>query len=374
MEIIVQMIFMIVIGAFIGGLTNFIAIKMLFRPLRPLYIGKWQLPFSPGVIPKRRGEIAAQLGNLVVNYLFTAEMLKQRWEEFGFSKEIEKALTKWVKGFFQSQETLADYCTRFGHPEAPDKIQRYFVTKSLEQYREIIAKNENRLLRNLLPESLQEDLQARIPELSKYIVSKIKVFVQSEHVRVLLERRLEKAVDGKGMFSQMARSLIGNLHIGRWMQDEIVNLVDDERFQVAVKQILLDEWERLLDQTIGELAQKVDHSTIPSLISEIIDVQGVFAKPIRNLPLTDLEKMIVDVVIPRAVEIGSGKLLEALPRLLEKIDIAQLVEDQVNSYSLEKLEELILSFTKKELSMITHLGAYLGGFIGLIQGLLTMLF
>ena len=84
--------------------------------------------------------------------------------------------------------------------------------------------------------------------------------------------------------------------------------------------------------------------------------------------------MIVDVVIPRAVEIGSEKLLESLPRLLEKIDIAQLVEDQVNSYSIEKLEELILSFTKKELSMITYLGAYLGGFIGLIQGLLMLFF
>ncbi|MDD6065009.1 MAG: DUF445 family protein, partial [Firmicutes bacterium] len=42
------------IGAVIGYCTNYVAVKMLFRPLKPIRIGKFTLPFTPGVIPKRK--------------------------------------------------------------------------------------------------------------------------------------------------------------------------------------------------------------------------------------------------------------------------------------------------------------------------------
>lgn len=47
-----------VVGALIGAITNQIAIKMLFRPYRPIYLLGWRLPFTPGVIPAQRGHIA----------------------------------------------------------------------------------------------------------------------------------------------------------------------------------------------------------------------------------------------------------------------------------------------------------------------------
>ena len=43
-----------VIGLIIGYVTNNIAIKMLFRPLKPVYIGKRRVPFTPGLIPKEK--------------------------------------------------------------------------------------------------------------------------------------------------------------------------------------------------------------------------------------------------------------------------------------------------------------------------------
>ena len=42
------------IGAAIGYVTNWIAVKMLFFPLNPVKIGKFTLPFTPGVIPKNK--------------------------------------------------------------------------------------------------------------------------------------------------------------------------------------------------------------------------------------------------------------------------------------------------------------------------------
>ena len=42
------------LGSLIGYITNSLAVKMLFRPYRSLYIGKFHIPFTPGMIPKGR--------------------------------------------------------------------------------------------------------------------------------------------------------------------------------------------------------------------------------------------------------------------------------------------------------------------------------
>ena len=52
MEAFLTILFMIIVGAIIGGVTNSLAIKMLFRPYNPIYIRNWRLPFTPGLIPK----------------------------------------------------------------------------------------------------------------------------------------------------------------------------------------------------------------------------------------------------------------------------------------------------------------------------------
>jgi uncharacterized membrane protein YheB (UPF0754 family) len=50
------------IGAFIGWITNVLAIRLLFRPHRRVRILLWNLQ---GVIPKRRPEIAAKVARVV---------------------------------------------------------------------------------------------------------------------------------------------------------------------------------------------------------------------------------------------------------------------------------------------------------------------
>ena len=66
-----------IIGTVIGFGTNFIAVKMLFRPYKPVKIGKFILPFTPGVIPKRREKLALALGNAISDQLFTSDDIKK---------------------------------------------------------------------------------------------------------------------------------------------------------------------------------------------------------------------------------------------------------------------------------------------------------
>jgi uncharacterized membrane protein YheB (UPF0754 family) len=81
-----------VIGAIIGLFTNYIAVKMLFHPLHPIKIGKFKVPFTPGIIPKRRGALASAIGHAVGEELFTPDDLAKML----CSDEVEKKLVSTV--------------------------------------------------------------------------------------------------------------------------------------------------------------------------------------------------------------------------------------------------------------------------------------
>lgn len=76
------------IGAVIDGYTNHLAIKMLFRPHHPKYIGKFRVPFTPGLIPQRRDELAVQLGKMVVDHLLTPEGIEKKLTNDSFQQEL----------------------------------------------------------------------------------------------------------------------------------------------------------------------------------------------------------------------------------------------------------------------------------------------
>ncbi|MDR1127458.1 MAG: DUF445 family protein [Treponema sp.] len=67
-----------IIGAVIGYVTNAIAIKMLFRPLKEVRLGKWRLPFTPGILPRQRRQLAQSIGRMVERELLTPEIVRAR--------------------------------------------------------------------------------------------------------------------------------------------------------------------------------------------------------------------------------------------------------------------------------------------------------
>lgn len=73
----IQLITAPLIGAIIGLITNGIAIKMIFCPLYPKYIGGWRLPFTPGLIPKERGRLAKSIGTTISLNLMNQDVLEK---------------------------------------------------------------------------------------------------------------------------------------------------------------------------------------------------------------------------------------------------------------------------------------------------------
>ncbi len=81
-----------IIGAIIGYFTNWLAIKMLFRPLNPIYIGRFKLPFTPGILPRERRRLTDSVGETVSKELLTGEVFRGRLEDPALKERIDEAV------------------------------------------------------------------------------------------------------------------------------------------------------------------------------------------------------------------------------------------------------------------------------------------
>ena len=89
-------------GALIGYITNAIAIKMLFRPLREirLFAGKkgrgLRLPFTPGILPRERRKLAASIGAMVERELLTPEIIRERLRRETVREAVRKSVAEFL--------------------------------------------------------------------------------------------------------------------------------------------------------------------------------------------------------------------------------------------------------------------------------------
>lgn len=74
------------VGSFLGFITNYIAIKLLFHPRRRI-LG------VQGLLPKRKGDIAERAGSIVNQYLVNTNEIRKRMDR----EKLEKALEAFLE-------------------------------------------------------------------------------------------------------------------------------------------------------------------------------------------------------------------------------------------------------------------------------------
>ena len=72
MDTLIRLLIMIIIGGFIGWVTNKVAIKLLFRPVNPVKI--LFIKFQ-GVFPKRKDQMAISLADTIETELLSKEVI-----------------------------------------------------------------------------------------------------------------------------------------------------------------------------------------------------------------------------------------------------------------------------------------------------------
>ena len=179
---IIRVILPILVGSVIGYFTNFLAIKMLFRPRREVRIGKWKLPFTPGIIPKNQPRLANAIGNAVGGHLLNAETIKESFQKNGTK---EKLVKKVAASLYESEACLGDFfSTDENHEELIERFSSVLAGAVAEKVRQMefkpivaeIGKEamgdllNHKMITMLLTEERQDAIYERIAQaIHKYL-------------------------------------------------------------------------------------------------------------------------------------------------------------------------------------------------------------
>ena len=84
-----QLLVMILISGAIGWITNWVAIKMLFRPHKEINLGLFKIQ---GLIPKRKSEIGSGIANIIQNELISVKDVISNIDREEFSKRLNSLI------------------------------------------------------------------------------------------------------------------------------------------------------------------------------------------------------------------------------------------------------------------------------------------
>ncbi|MGM0805923.1 MAG: DUF445 domain-containing protein [Bacillota bacterium] len=376
MDIWISISIMAIVGAFIGGLTNSIAIRMLFRPFTTLYIGKYRVPFTPGLIPKRRKQLAVQLGETVTKHLLTAEGVQAKINDNVFRKEMTELVQVELKRFLKSDMTISDLLKQdFGVDDVQNRIQVTTEAWLSSRMNRMLQESNGKEIKDVLPEKFVARGEEKLPEVVDWLMNKGVTYLESEEGRKSLASGIDAFLMDKGMLVNMVSMFFGNVSLADKVQPELIKFMKHENTRDTMLSLLQQEYrnfmEKRTEEALGLLKQPEITTGLAKEITARLPIEEYLNTPVSSLA-SSVESWIIDDLTPKAVSAGLDLFVDRLEMLLEKMHLAKIVEEQVEAFSLERLEEIIISIAKSELKMITWLGALLGGIIGVFQGILVL--
>ena len=116
-----KIIMSLVISGLIGYFTNYIAVKMLFRPRTEKHIFGRRVPFTPGVIPKNQPRLAKALGKAVSEQLLTGNDLKEALT----SEKTASAAAEKAAGALFSDKQVGELLRSLAGEENSETVKSY---------------------------------------------------------------------------------------------------------------------------------------------------------------------------------------------------------------------------------------------------------
>jgi uncharacterized membrane protein YheB (UPF0754 family) len=185
-----------VISGFIGWVTNWVAIKMLFHPRNPVTI----LGFTiQGIFPKRQTQFAEKLGKLVSTELLSFE-------------EIQTAITHPdnLKGLMPKLETAVDHFLRNKLSEVMPMISMFIGDKTIDKIK-IVLTDE---IQQLFPEMIEQYVSSMKNnlDLEKIVTEKVTGF-SSDKLESILYQVMSKEFKFIEILGGVLGFLIGLIQI-----------------------------------------------------------------------------------------------------------------------------------------------------------------
>lgn len=257
------------IGAVIGYATNWVAVKMLFRPQKEVRLFGRRLPFTPGVIPKGKARLARAVGRAVEEKLLAREVLQEVLLSEEKKEVVRKAAADMLERQKMSQETLREAAERITSEEKTE----HFLERAEETVTDMIYDK-------VLQKNVGEIIADKVLEIAK-----------------------EKLKDS--MFGMM---LGGSLlePIARQVEEKINEYVA-EYGRPVVEQMVREESENLQAKTVGELFEQIEDSGV--------DLPALAVEQYESLVRTRLP-----------VVLDSLRLSEIVEERIQAMDVSEVEE------------------------------------------------
>ena len=275
----IKYILMPVLGGIIGYITNDIAIKMLFRPRKAIYIGKWKLPFTPGLIPQQKDRIARSIGKVVSAQLLNAETLRASVLSDESLNSLRAKLLEAMDGLAHNEDTIEAFVSRYIGQEtfedASTTVKKNLVRVIVQKIAEadigttIITRGMQKL-KDRIQERLNFGFQAAL--LNKEFMSQIETMIASainELVNMLVPDIVSKEIDR--ISEELLKKRICDLY-----QEH------QEKMPQLAEQIVCI-YEKILEENIEKLIRA-------------IDIGGIVYKKVSAFDAEELESLIFGIM------------------------------------------------------------------------------
>ncbi|MGO0712409.1 DUF445 domain-containing protein [Bacillus subtilis] len=370
-------IFMIVIGAAIGAVTNHLAIQMLFRPYKAYYLFGKRVPFTPGLIPRRRDELAKQMGLMVVNHLLTPEGIKKRLVSDAAKTRALRVGEQLIQKLSLSEVTVKEALEKAGMKRPEKAADAWISSWTDDKLNELFRQYGDQSLKELVPIEVQEKLEEKIPMISGYILSRSVRYFESDEGKIRLGNMIDDFLKERGMLGSMVQMFLGNSSLADRVLPELLKLLRNEETNKLLSDLLKNEWGKLREYTFNEADEKWNAKalifSLKRRVLQAFSTAPFFDNTIGTLTVryeSELTQQMLPALLDKLLE-GISSNLESV---LKRLRLEEIVKEQVDQFPVERLEEMVLSISKKEFKMITYLGGLLGGIIGAIQALFVILF
>lgn len=362
---------MALIGALIGGITNYLAIKMLFKPHRAIYIGKWRVPFTPGLIPKRRSDLARSLGKTVVDHLLTPKGMQARLIDESFQMKVNTWAKRELFRFLRSDRTPRQLLSDLNITVASDDLH----TKTASLLKTQLEKQSEKELGSLLPDELKQKTEVAADRAASHIQQMLVTYVDSYDGRRKIQELVQSFLQGRGFLGSMLSSFMDPNSAVDKIQPVIIESVGAEGTHRWLHQLLADELNKLMNKKVGQVTESIGQDTLDEAIQQVVRKSIPFDEMLdtpMKVYMQNLQDDVIEEKLTRVVGQVLQRLSEQIPVIMEQLELAKMVEKEVSGFPLERVEELVLAISNKEFKLITYLGFLLGGIIGIVQGIIAL--
>ncbi|MDG0838542.1 DUF445 family protein [Staphylococcus equorum] len=367
-------VFMMVIGALIGGVTNILAVRMLFHPFKTYYIFNKRVPFTPGLIPKRRKEVADKIGQVVEEHLLTESLIQSKLNAPSSRQAIEEVLLKQIQKLKQEHMTLQYFADKLDLDVAQlanEKLDLVISNKLDAFYQD----NQTTPIKQIIPEEIEASIDSKIDLDPDLLFERASVYLSSEKGAADIASMLETFFNEKGKIVGLLQMFMTKESIADRIQHELIRLTKHPKAKAIAKQVIDNEYETMKAKNLNELVSESQYNSFKTSITELaigyLDVDKV-SKQSFNTLMPSFIHFLESKVSQKLTDVIIENISKHISPIMQKINLRQMVEEQINTFDLAYIERLIIDVANKELKLIMLLGFLLGGIIGLLQGVIAI--